>query len=156
MTYPEETKEAFYAQLRELVANVPASDKLVLLGDFNARVGYDSLTWSPVLGQFGRGNSNENGNLLLCFCSELDLAIANTYFKHQENLIFSWTHPRSKRPHLIDYIIVKRKDLQDTKNVRAMRGPDCQTDHYLIRATCKFAVKPPFNRSASQPAKEKN
>ena len=36
MTYLEETKEAFYAQLRGLVANVPASDMLVLLGDFNA------------------------------------------------------------------------------------------------------------------------
>lgn len=150
MTYPDETKEAFYAQLREVIANVPATDKLVLLGDFNARVGNDSATWGSVLGQFGRGNSNENGCLLLSLCSELELAIVNTYFKQPENHFFSWTHPRSKRPHLLDYIIVKRRDLADTKNVRAMRGPDCQTDHYLIKATCKFSIKPSFRRTTSQ------
>lgn len=62
MTYPDKEKEAFNSQLKDTIANVPAVDKLVLLGDFNARVGHDYNTWSPVL---GKGNPNSNGELLL-------------------------------------------------------------------------------------------
>ena len=38
MDHQEEEKEAIYCQLRTLVTSVPENDKLILLGDFNARV----------------------------------------------------------------------------------------------------------------------
>ena len=142
MTYPDEEKEAFYEQLRGVVGGVPAGDKLIILGDFNARVGSDHTTWSSVLGKFGKGQQNANGELLTCLCSELDLAITNTYFQQPDRYFFSWVHPRSKRPHLIDYVITRKKDLKDVKNTRAMRGPDCNTDHYLIKTTLRFTIKP--------------
>ena len=44
MTYPEEEQEAFYYQLREVLNSVPAADRIILLGDFNARVGGDHDT----------------------------------------------------------------------------------------------------------------
>ena len=50
MTYPHETKEASYAKLREIVEIFPATGKLVLLEDFNARVNSDLTTWGSVLG----------------------------------------------------------------------------------------------------------
>ena len=77
------------------------SDKLVLLGDFNARVGRDHITWGPALGKFGKGTQNSNGELLACLCTELELAISNTYFDQPEKHYYSWAHPRSKRAHLI-------------------------------------------------------
>ena len=147
MTYSDEEKEAFYAQLRSTITSVPPGDKLILLGDFNARVGSDHNTWGPALGKFGKGQQNQNGELLMCLCSELDLAITNTYFKQPENHFFSWIHPRSKRPHLLDYIITKRRDLKCVLNTRAMRGPDCQTDHYLIKATLNFSIKPAYSKT---------
>ena len=33
--------DSFYGQLSEIVAKVPKRDKLLLLGDFNAKVGQD-------------------------------------------------------------------------------------------------------------------
>ena len=81
MTYPEEEREAFYRQLREVLAGVPDADKLSILGDFNARVRDDHNTWRGAIGKFGRGRLNENGELLLCMCTELELAITNTYFQ---------------------------------------------------------------------------
>ena len=38
-------------QLDALIAAVPKSVKLIILGDFNARVGTDHHAWSGVIGQ---------------------------------------------------------------------------------------------------------
>ena len=38
MTNPDKTKDRFYEDLDAVISAVPASDKLIILGDFNARV----------------------------------------------------------------------------------------------------------------------
>ena len=49
MTNPDEVKEKFYEVLETLVIDVPKENKLIILGDFNARVGSDYQTWwSPM------------------------------------------------------------------------------------------------------------
>ena len=45
LTISYEAKDAFYEELNALVKGVPPSDKLILLGDFNARVGTDCNNW---------------------------------------------------------------------------------------------------------------
>ena len=44
MTHHEDVKDQFYEQLDALIAAVPKSEKLLILGDFNARVGTDHHT----------------------------------------------------------------------------------------------------------------
>ena len=81
MTNPDETKELFYQQLDEVIRKVPKQDKLILLGDFNARVGTSSELWHGVIGQHGIGQENSNGKLLLTLCSQHKLSITNTLFQ---------------------------------------------------------------------------
>ena len=57
--------ESFYSELNQLLSKIPSSDKIFLLGDFNARVGRDYTTLKGVVGRHGVGNSNSNGLLLL-------------------------------------------------------------------------------------------
>ncbi len=71
-------KDKFYKDLNSVIATVPNADKLIILGDFNARVGYDSTTWEGVIGKHGVGNCNSNGPLLFQMCVEHDLLITNT------------------------------------------------------------------------------
>ena len=70
-------KDKFYTDLRNLLQNTPTGDKVVILGDFNARVGGDSEAWKGVLGKHGVGNCNDNGRLLLELCAELQLTITS-------------------------------------------------------------------------------
>ena len=65
MTNPDEAKEEFYEELDRLLASINRSDKVLVLGDFNARVGTDFHTWPGVLGHHGTGRCNSNGLMLL-------------------------------------------------------------------------------------------
>ena len=60
-----EVKDIFNEVLAQVVDSVPKSDKLILLGGFNARVGNDSASWSNTIRAFGIGKINYNGLLLL-------------------------------------------------------------------------------------------
>ena len=110
MTNPEEVKDQFHEQLDALIAAVPRSEKLIILGDFNARVGTDHHTWSGVIGQQGTGKSKSNGILLLQTCTAHELVITNTLFRLPTRNKTTWMHPRSKHWHLIDYVITRKKD----------------------------------------------
>ena len=111
MTNPDDIKEKFYEDLHSLVISTPASEKLIILGDFNARVGSDHQTWDGVIGMNGIGRCNSNGLLLLQFCAEHELLITNTVFRLPARNRTSWMHPRSKHWHLnIDYVLVRKKD----------------------------------------------
>ena len=115
MTNPDEAKIKFYEELNTVIATVPDADKLIILGDFNARVGRDNITWEGVIGRQGTGSCNSNGLLLLQTCAEHSLLITNTIFRLPTRNRTSWMHPRSKHWHLIDYVIVRRRDRQDVR-----------------------------------------
>ena len=67
MTNPDEVKDKFYDDLDSVISAAPRTDKLILFGDFNARVGTDHQTWEGVIGSEGVGK-----------CAEHELLITNT------------------------------------------------------------------------------
>ena len=69
-TNPEETKEGFYSTVRDIVKAVLITDKLIIAGDFNARVGREVENWRGVIGLNGIGKCSSNGEMLLAFSSE--------------------------------------------------------------------------------------
>ena len=80
----EELKTSFYDSLEELLASVPKSDQLVVMGDFNARVGRDATTWNGVIGKHGVEVKNRNGQKLLGLCAMNELVILNTTYQHKD------------------------------------------------------------------------
>ena len=117
---------SFYGSLREAITSIPKEEKLLILGDFNARVGRHEI-WN-VLGTYG--NINNNGLNLLQRCPQFNLAICNTFYQKQKHKV-TWIHPRSKHGHMIDFIITRRDDLRDVCNVCVLRSAECDTDHKI-------------------------
>lgn len=58
---------AFFWSLGVVLESSPTGDSIVLLGDFNADVDNDSVTWIGGIGRNGFPNINQSGILLLVF-----------------------------------------------------------------------------------------
>nr|VZI49751.1 unnamed protein product [Spirometra erinaceieuropaei] len=76
VTSPDATRDKFYEDLHALLA-----DNLLVLGDFNARIGTDQAASRGVLAPHGINSSYDNGLLLLRTCTEHRLIPANAYFR---------------------------------------------------------------------------
>ena len=51
-------------------------------------------------------------------------------------------YPRFKHWHLIDYVVVRRKDRQDARVTKTMCGADCWTDHRPLVSKLKLRIQP--------------
>ena len=56
MANPDENKDTFYSQLKGTLRIIPSTDKLLLIEDFNARIGRENDKWPSTLGNIGSGN----------------------------------------------------------------------------------------------------
>jgi exonuclease III len=150
----DEVKDRFYASLTDALNSVPSSHKLLVLGDFNARVGSDHESWEDIIGRHGVGNENSNGTRLLSLCSQNELCITNTFFQQATRYKTTWMHPGSKQWHMIDYVITRRRDIKDVFHTRAMCGSSTWSDHRLVRSKLAFKVKSPQRRRRLKPQRK--
>ena len=82
---------ALYESLDTVIKLLPAKygGRFLMLGDFNARVGNDTITWKGIRGGTIQSDEiNVNGERLLDLCSHYRCKIANSFFVSKEG---SWT-----------------------------------------------------------------
>ncbi|VDL92889.1 unnamed protein product [Schistocephalus solidus] len=113
MTGSYVANDKFYEDLHALLATVPKVDKLIVLGEFNARDETHNAAWQGVLGPRGLGGLNDNGVLLLQTCAVNRLLLTNTFFRLPKQEKATWIHPQSRRWQLLDYVLVTMRDRQD-------------------------------------------
>ena len=155
MTNPDENKEAFYNLLTSLLSGIPRTDKLLLIGPFNVRLGRDNDKWPMVIGKHEIGKCNSNGELLLALCSEFELIVTNTMFKQKDERKTTGRHLRFGHWHMIDSIIMRCPDKMDSHSTRAMREANCWTDHQMLRSKVAFRIQQKHNsQGASKPTKQ--
>nr|VZI46790.1 unnamed protein product [Spirometra erinaceieuropaei] len=135
-------RDKFYEDLHALLATVSKADKLIVLGDFSARVGTDHTAWRGVLGPHGLLSSNDNGLLLLRTCSEHRFILTNTFFCLPQREKATWRHPRTRQWHLLDYVLLRRRDQRDVLVTKAIAGADGWTDHRLIVSKMRIRLQP--------------
>ena len=150
----DEDKDAFYEDLSTLLGGIPGNQKIILLGDFNARVGRDYNAWEKIIGKHGTGtlHANANGIRLLSLCAEHGLAITNTMYQQADRYKTTWMHQRTKKWHLIDYVIVRQKDISDVRFTKSVTASTIWSDHRMVRSKIKVTVAPPVraNRVVSR------
>ena len=92
-----------FTPIRSLLQNVPVNDKLIILGDFKARVARGSEAWKCVLDKHGVGNCSKKGTFFL------NSAQSSFPSPTKDSLKTTGTYSWSKHWHLIDYVVVRRR-----------------------------------------------
>ena len=134
-----EEKELFYENLGECIRRAK-DDSILILGDFNARVGNDWQSWAIVMGKHGVGKMNTNELMLLEFCTRFQLIITGTVFQLKNHLKTTWMHMRSRHWHQLDHILANSKARVFVKITKASLTADCFTDHRLLMCKCKISA----------------
>ena len=140
---PHIVKAKFFEDLQDTLDHVPAGDILVVLGDFNARVGQregDSDVWKEVRGRHGVGTCNEAGERLLEFCAVNGLTIMNTWFEKPQVHLATWKHPATKQPHMIDFVLMRKEQRRLCRDVRICRSACCWSDHHMARGKIQLQI----------------
>ncbi|BHF85591.1 hypothetical protein SprV_1002876000 [Sparganum proliferum] len=129
MTIPDAARDKFYEDLHALLATA----------------------WRGVLGPHGLRGSNDNGLLLLRTCAEHRLILTNTFFCLPEREKATWRHPRSRQWHLLDYVLVRRRDQRDVLVTKAIAGADGWTDHRLVISKMRIRLQPSRRPQGKRP-----
>ena len=88
----EEEKGKFYTELKSTLETIPIHNIAIVLGDFNARIGYDShITMPNVVGRNTfHQHTNDNGQRLIDTCQSFNLRPALSRFPHRLNRLWTW------------------------------------------------------------------
>ncbi|XP_030753808.1 uncharacterized protein LOC115880664 [Sitophilus oryzae] len=113
---PEEMSMDFYENLQSAIDKIPRHEKIILLGDLNARI-----------------LKNRNGEILTEFCGQNELRINNTYFPHKKQHKYTFYDNRNNKS-IINYIITNRSFLLQQIIDISEPGSSASigTDHKLV------------------------
>ena len=156
-------EHAFWTSLDRVVEEVPKHEQLFVLMDANARTGRRETGQvgskdSKILGAYGRDTLNDNGELLLSFANNHDLALVNTLFSTPKGGTSHAFNGRGKKR--IDYILTRQRDRKFVRNFRVHPQPSFLpiSDHNIVSAPVKLfghfarnsrlraSAKPPVDR----------
>ena len=100
--------EWFCEDIQDLLELTPHKDVVFIIGDWNAKVG--SQETPGVTEKFDLGIQNEAGQrLIIEFCKENALVIANIHFQQHKRRLYTWTSPDGQYQNQTDYVLCSQR-----------------------------------------------
>ena len=94
----EEGKEDdFYQQLQAVLDRRGTKDITILMGDFNVKIGMDNTGYEDIMGTYGLGKMNENGERFADLCALNKLVIGGSIFPHKRSHKAAWISRTTSR-----------------------------------------------------------
>ena len=135
----ENAIQEFYKDLDATKKNCKSGEMLLVMGDWNAKIGCS--VEQPMVGGCGLGSRNERGDLLVDRCRENSVDVTNTWFKNHPRRLFTWRSPGDLTRNQIDYILSSKRFRNSILNCKTYPQADCNTDHILLVATLQMKLK---------------
>lgn len=137
----EEKVIEFYAELQRAVDTIrEQQEKIIIIGDWNARVGRDVNRGLGSIGGYGEETLNRNGRKMLEFCQINELLIGNTFWEQEMDDKYTFIAEERDSKSLIDYIVFTKNLEKDINNIRTEKEPELSTQHRMVTATLRDII----------------
>ena len=134
-TAEDKTIEAFYECLKRAIESVPAHDVLILLGDFNARIGTSDARFPYHM------ITNRNGTHLVDLMMEKNLVVTNTSFQKREGKLWTYMDPCGEK-YQLDCILVNKKWRNSILNAEAYNTfASVGSDHRVVNINVRLSLR---------------
>ena len=110
--------------------------KIIFGADLNRHVSEGNIGVRKVMGRYGAGTSNEEGQMVVNFAKRIDLAVVNIYFKKKDK--HRVTYKSGGKSTQVDYVMCRRRDLKEMCNCRVMVNECLAKQHHMV--VCKMAL----------------
>ena len=125
-------KEAFWESLEDETARVPSVEGIIIGGDLNGHIGANRDGFAEVMGPYGYGTVNRDGEAILEFCKNQNLRILNTFFKKDKNKTVTYVSGGAETQ--LDLILMRPRNDITPVDCRSIPGECCVTQHRPVRA----------------------
>ena len=109
----------------------------MILEDLNIKTGkkkaYGSVTGKNTLHDI----SNQNGEMVCNFAIESNLTVMSTQFQHKTIHKGTWISPDLTTVNPTDHILININKKKTVQDVRTLRGPNCDSDHFFVKTIIK-------------------
>ena len=136
--HTEETEEQFYGNLQYLIDKTSKKKIIIIiLGDINTRRRKERL-YNEVNGQHTlHEETNRNGELLCEFAYTNNMVVMSTNLQHKRTHKITWLSPDQNTASQIDHTTINANKTEVIVDVKPMRGPNIDSDHFLVKAEIK-------------------
>ena len=139
----DDVMDEFYNQLQDTLDAASNRDVVIMIGDFNAKIGAGHCHEEEkvAIGKYGLGERNERGDSLVDFCIGNELVVANTLFQQHPRRLYTWQSPDGKTRNQIDFILIKKRWKSAVRIAKTLPGADVGSDHQLLIANVRVKLK---------------
>ncbi|XP_072039109.1 craniofacial development protein 2-like [Amphiura filiformis] len=131
----EDIVENHYDSMRRAIEFISAHNLLIVMGDFNARVGLEDTKFTY------HDTTNRNGKYLVELATEKNLIIANTQFRKKAGKLWTFTSPGGNN-YQLDYILIRRKWRNSLQNAEAYNTfASVGSDHRIVSARIRLSLR---------------
>ena len=137
----KEIKEEFYSLLDQNVNQIARSDIKIILVDFNAKVGKESI-YKPIIGNESLHNeTNNNGIKMIQFVVSHGLNVRSTMFPHKDIHKETWHWADGTTANQTDHVLISDRFRSAITDITALRGKDIGSDHNLLKINFKVQLR---------------
>lgn len=135
-------KNQFYEDLQKTIDYIRYKNrKIIIMGDWNGRIGNDNDNAFGVLGLWGGETvRNDSGNRLIDLCLQNDMIIGNSHYNHKTIHKITFEARERNVKSIIDYFVYDKDIRRYFTDIKVIRGAELGTDHYLLIADTKIPV----------------
>jgi hypothetical protein len=107
------------------------------LGDFNVKVGKESICKPTIGNESLHSETNNNGRKMIQFAISKGLNVRSTTFPHKDIHKETWYSADGRTANQINHILISNRFRSAITDIRALSGPDIGSDHNLLKINCK-------------------